>query len=474
MPRKRKNQPVTFITCFNRDGYFKYGRDFIKSFLKYVDENIHLIVYCEDITPNIHANNITYKDLLTNNDVLHFCHHQMKNIPPDRIKYANNAIKDNKKLPYLFDAQKFCYKVFSYTDNELYHDKTGFLVWCDGDSVFQHYLTIDDFNAYFNNPPIALKDYICAYLGRIGFYSEGGFVVFNINSRKTKNFLKDMRDIYCSGNIFYEDEWHDSYILDVIRIRYENNNHKFWNITENINGINIWYKSWFARYCRHDIGLQKHKRYMKIINKNSYWRDVITWLSPKKIISFGSQDIESTVLISQFANKGKSKIKHHIIDYFDQTSSYDIDGRLQCLYTKDFFEKAVDKQIKHCKDNIDIVITACDKNSQLDNIINDIGDCDLYIINQEFNPQKIKEIIKLIYQKDNIMIAFNGVLTGEKEAIEDHCLTHKAMAIPQKIAINLKARFLPLPIEKTEKSAKIKPTIALFGQQQNMLPVRSL
>jgi hypothetical protein len=80
------------------------------------------------------------------------------------------------------------------------------------------------------------EDEIASYLGRDSFpapnpYSECGFLAFNLENSGTISFLRDFKDLYCSGEIFEQLEWHDSFLFDVMRRRYEIQGNRFRNIS---------------------------------------------------------------------------------------------------------------------------------------------------------------------------------------------------------------------------------------------------
>ena len=68
-----------------------------------------------------------------------------------------------------------------------------------------------------------------AYLGRQNTYSECGFLIFNKKHNLIKIFFNDLRNIYLSNDVFYQQQCHDSWIFDLLRVRYE----KKYNILTN-------------------------------------------------------------------------------------------------------------------------------------------------------------------------------------------------------------------------------------------------
>ena len=99
------------------------------------------------------------------------------------------------------------------------------LIWVDADSVFHNPLTID-----FINKHIYKENSMMTYLGRGGMYSECGFLSWNLKHKDTKNYFEAMKKMYNEDLIYNEKEYHDSYIWDLVRIRFEKEHN-----TSNIN-----------------------------------------------------------------------------------------------------------------------------------------------------------------------------------------------------------------------------------------------
>jgi hypothetical protein len=95
----------------------------------------------------------------------------------------------------------------------------------DADSVFHNPLTLD-----FIKEHIYKENSMMTYLGRGSLYSECGFLSWNLKHKDTKNYFEAMKKMYNEDLIYKEKEHHDSYIWDLVRIRFE----KEYN-TSNIN-----------------------------------------------------------------------------------------------------------------------------------------------------------------------------------------------------------------------------------------------
>ena len=63
-----------------------------------------------------------------------------------------------------------------------------------------------------------------SYLGRKKpWYSECGFLGFNLKHKDFKDYIKRVIDIYTTGEIFSLEQWHDSWIWDLVRNEFEEN-----------------------------------------------------------------------------------------------------------------------------------------------------------------------------------------------------------------------------------------------------------
>ena len=61
-----------------------------------------------------------------------------------------------------------------------------------------------------------------SYLGRgNNTYSECGFLYFNLKHLKIKEYAIEIKHMYDNDLIYNEKEQHDSYIWDLIRVKFE-------------------------------------------------------------------------------------------------------------------------------------------------------------------------------------------------------------------------------------------------------------
>jgi len=144
---------------------------------------------------------------------------------------------------YRHQARRFCFKAFAMTRPDI--RDTDWLVWLDAD-VRMH--NDPDWQALFNH-----RVDVC-YLGRSEWdHSETGFLVFNMR-RRGGDALDAIRAMYTSRSIFYEQQWHDAWIFDLVRERLGLTCH---NLSPDAKGLDAWEASPLADWSRHLKGNRK-------------------------------------------------------------------------------------------------------------------------------------------------------------------------------------------------------------------------
>ena len=139
----------------------------------------------------------------------------------EEIPNCKNFVERNKNKiakTYTQDGVKFCYKVYAYTHEILKSNNYDGLIGIDADSVF--YKPIDE---EFIKTHIHKDDCMMSYLGRVNYYSECGFLYFNLKHPYIKEYAKEMQKMYNEDLIYKEEQQHDSFMWDLIRKKFENN-----------------------------------------------------------------------------------------------------------------------------------------------------------------------------------------------------------------------------------------------------------
>lgn len=209
---------VLCITTFNKKLYEKYSFGFMKSFKLPFD----LVIYSEGNLTFLKKKFNFKFDIIDSNLKIPELNEFI-----DKNKERN--VEDVKTGGFKKDGIRFCYKVFCVTHCGInISDKYKYLIWLDADIVFKK-----KFNLEYINNELFEKDSMMAYLGRNNNYSECGFLIFNLKHKNIKDYFIEMKRMYTSGDIYKEKEWHDSYIWDIVRIRFEKKyNIKNFNISK--------------------------------------------------------------------------------------------------------------------------------------------------------------------------------------------------------------------------------------------------
>jgi hypothetical protein len=140
----------------------------------------------------------------------------------DLIPDLKSFVERNKNRPinkhkgFLLDGVRFSYKVYAYTHAILNSNDYDGLIWIDSDSVFYEPIDVDWIKEHIHR-----DDRMVTYLGRGSQYSECGFLYFNLKHPKVKLFASELKRMYDENLIYNEIEYHDSYIFDVVRKRFE-------------------------------------------------------------------------------------------------------------------------------------------------------------------------------------------------------------------------------------------------------------
>jgi hypothetical protein len=204
------NSKVLCVTTFNNKLYNEYAHNFLKTY----NFNFDLIIYSEE---QLDINNTFNKNITIVNSSLAI---------PEMINFINKNsernIIDVENINYKGDAIRFCYKVFAVTHAGLLFKKYQYLIWLDADIIFLTPLSLETIlKKYINN------NYMMSFLGRKHMHSECGILFFNMKHPYIIEYFKEMLRMYTSNDIYNLEEWHDSYVWDHVRIKFE----KDYNIT---------------------------------------------------------------------------------------------------------------------------------------------------------------------------------------------------------------------------------------------------
>lgn len=121
--------------------------------------------------------------------------------------------KGHKPESYMFDVVKFSHKVFALEKAaEAIKDEYDYLIWLDSDVITKQPVTYE-----WLKEVLPGEGEVCSYLGREGWYSECGWVAYNLKADGHK-MLEFMKSQYTSDDFQSRaDGWTDCHVFDHIR-----------------------------------------------------------------------------------------------------------------------------------------------------------------------------------------------------------------------------------------------------------------
>ena len=263
-----QNKKIIIVTSFNERGLKEYARDFLITYNLPFD----LVVYSEDKLDlrEYKVKNLKFENLYEDKQFENF----IKSDPPTEFTSRRNYDRCNDDCPfYCFEHQfnisgeisplkkciisevswnkfkikvpkcgktrvsalegrcvdclgtekhvkeckKFSFKVFAQKNAFLkYKNDYDYLLWIDADCVFNNVPNRNFYNLIKSN----IKNNMLGFMRR-PTYSECGFMIFNLKHKYLSEYYKDVSNIWLSNEIYYTQQNHDSFIMDLIRERLE-------------------------------------------------------------------------------------------------------------------------------------------------------------------------------------------------------------------------------------------------------------
>jgi hypothetical protein len=201
----------TVISTFNQDGYNQYGSRMIDTFLKTWPQDVELWVYAENCQVQQHAPNLRVFDLHQVSPELVAFKNKWRDVP----KANGHPFPGAGRKAFKWQAVRFSHKVYS-----IFHAarncNADWLIWMDADMVCHSHVSKDKLANLFP----ADKE-IC-YAGRSNKFTECGLYGLHLTQSVTKLFVTEFQRMYddADNGIFTLKEWHDSYVFDAVRKKF--------------------------------------------------------------------------------------------------------------------------------------------------------------------------------------------------------------------------------------------------------------
>ena len=165
--------------------------------------------------------------------------------------------KDHKPKSYRDDVVKFSHKVFALEKcADALKDTHDILIWLDADVITKRTVDYEWLKEVLPEP-----DEVCSYLGREGWYSECGWVAYNLKN-KGYDLLDGMKKHYTSdGFNRLETGWTDCHIFDNERAFLNSSGLPSKNLSsfyvKDVTDIDVWAQSKLAERMVHRKGSRK-------------------------------------------------------------------------------------------------------------------------------------------------------------------------------------------------------------------------
>ncbi len=202
---------IRVVTTTSKKGFEEYGHRMVSTFDRYWSRDIRLSFYIEDMDT---ADLARYRSV----DVCRFP--RWFNDWKERYKDAAdpngrdpNKNRDHRPYDFRRDCVKFAHKVAAVTDAGLDMDD-GLLIWIDGDTLT--HASVDAEWLYRLFPG---EDKYLAWLARNRGHPECGFLMFRCWHDVHLRYMKEMRRIYESGDVYDLSETHDSFVFQHVTLK---------------------------------------------------------------------------------------------------------------------------------------------------------------------------------------------------------------------------------------------------------------
>ena len=196
---------TAFVSTMNKKLYDQYGKRFIDEFASFASESLKLFVVFEGEYPTEILNmkkNIIVVPFLSEKHRL-FLKYFGKLYEANGLRLRQITENGQKKLnisnDYHFNSIKFSFKPFSIHQVLNYIPKDlDFLIWTDADLRCKKKFDQNSLTKY-----LPSEEFLMTYLGRKKpWYSECGFLAFNLNHKDFEDYIERVINIYTSGEIF--------------------------------------------------------------------------------------------------------------------------------------------------------------------------------------------------------------------------------------------------------------------------------
>jgi hypothetical protein len=190
---------VGVVSTFSQSGYEEYGKFFVDSLVKYLDKDVQVFLYLDDVKlklpPNFHIINFN------------------KTVP--ELASFRERNKDKPFKNFMTDACRFSFKSYAWCHAGL-TKPVDILIWLDGDTelynpVSKEYLMSTIPSGYYTS-----------HLWRENYgYTETGYLGWDLRHPHSDEFFKMYKEYYDSDSIYKLPAFTDCHVYDATKDRLE-------------------------------------------------------------------------------------------------------------------------------------------------------------------------------------------------------------------------------------------------------------
>lgn len=255
---------VAVLTSFHRAGFEAHGRQMLESFDRFWPSEVQMYAYSEDCHPRFASERILVRDLLQcSRDLVAFRERHRSNPRAHgwterryrlvvqwhkmRIKLRRVQAKDT----YRWQAVRFCHKPFAIF-HAARHVEADILFWLDADMLMRDQITPEVIRWLI--PPDAMLSCI-----KRPKFSDCCIIGFNLRHPRIGDFFEHFRQLYVSDKLFRYREYHDSYLFDIVRQKFERQGCLTHDMSEGVGTLHghVFDHCRLGRYMDHLKGVRK-------------------------------------------------------------------------------------------------------------------------------------------------------------------------------------------------------------------------
>jgi hypothetical protein len=189
---------IGIVSTFSDPGYHEYAQQFVLSLEQLLSKEVAVFLYVDNIKINTSSN---IKTINLESTVPNLTAFKNRNKTKLVTNYRNDGVRFSHKSYAIWHAAK--------------NSNVDKLFWLDADTVLKNNIT----EQYLDK--LLPDSYFTSYLGRVGKFTETGFIGFNLNHKYADEFFDEFIDYYNSDRIYSElPAYTDCHVYDATRNKF--------------------------------------------------------------------------------------------------------------------------------------------------------------------------------------------------------------------------------------------------------------